>query len=66
MSRTEAEKRAQAKYEKKRNKSGITKGYYLKCHTVHDADIIERLGLVEKINGYIKDLIRADIKKDEE
>ena len=66
MGRTEAEKRAQARYEKKRNKSGITKGFYLKCHTVHDADVIERLGSVENTNGYIKELIRADIKKDGE
>lgn len=63
MARTEAEKRAQAKYEKKRNASGITKGYYIKCHTIHDADVIERLETIENRNGYLKDLIRNDIKK---
>lgn len=66
MSRSEAVKRAQAKYDEKYRKSGATKSYHFKCHTIHDADIIEELESKESKNGYIKDLIRADIEKNEE
>lgn len=62
-SRSDAVKRAQARYEKKRAGSGVTKGYYVKCHAVHDKDIIAALEAQENKNGYIKELIRADLAK---
>lgn len=64
MAKTDAKKRAQAKYEKKRAAMGIIKGYYLKCHAVHDADIIAYLSAKENVNGYIKELIRKDNAND--
>ncbi len=63
MSRSEAEKRAQARYAKKNAGNGVTRGFYLKCHTVHDADIIAALEAQKNQNGYIKELIRADLEK---
>ena len=63
MGRSEAEKRAQAKYEESGAVKAKTKGFYLKCHTVHDADIIAALKAQKNQNGYIKELIRADIEK---
>ena len=63
MARTEAEKRAQARYEKKGVVKEKTKGYYLKCHVENDADIIDKLESVDKKNTYIKGLIRKDIKR---
>ena len=39
MNRTEPLKKAQSKYYKKYRESGIIKGYYIKCHTIHDKDI---------------------------
>lgn len=63
MSRSEALKRAQERYNKKKVGSGVTKSYHLKCHTVHDADIIAALEAQENKNGYIKELIRRDLKK---
>ena len=61
--RTEARKRAQAKYDEKYRKRGLTKSYHFKCHKEHDADIIEVLEAQENKNGYIKDLIRKDVEK---
>ena len=55
----EAIKAAQARYEK----SGAIKRVCVKLHTVYDADIIEKLSSVENVNGYIKHLIRDDIKR---
>lgn len=63
MGKSEALKRAQAKYDKKYRQRGLTKSYHFKCHKEHDADIIEVLDSKESKNGYIKDLIRADIEK---
>lgn len=62
-SRSEATKKAQARYAKKNAGKGVTRGYYLKCHTVHDADIIAALEAQENKNGYIKELIRADLAR---
>lgn len=62
MRSKEAIKRAQARYEAKGAVKAVTKGYYLKCHTQHDADIIAKLEEHNNINGYIKELIRKDIK----
>lgn len=63
MARTEAQKRAQKKYEEKYKAKGLLKTYNLKCHIEHDKDIIEKLNAVDNKNGYIKELIRADIEK---
>lgn len=41
------------------------KGLYLKLNLVYDADILDRLDSVPNKQGYIKDLIRNDIKKHE-
>lgn len=61
MSRSEAVKRAQERYAKKNAENPVTRGYFLKCHKVHDKDIIEILDKQKNKNGYIKRLIRADI-----
>lgn len=63
MSRSDALKRAQAKYAEKYRKSGATKSFYIKYHREHDKQIIEKLESVENKNGYIRDLIQADIEK---
>lgn len=65
MARSEAMKRAQARYAAKGAVKDKTKGYYLKCHIEHDKDIIERLESCEDggKNTYIKRLIREDIKR---
>ena len=41
-----------------------TKGIYLKLVKSTDADIIQRLADVDNKQGYIKELIRADILAD--
>lgn len=66
--RSEAVKRAQAKYEAKLRASGkkISKEFILKCHLKNDADIIEELKKQDNKNGYIKRLIREDIKRREQ
>ena len=62
MARSEATKSAQARYRAKKAVRDKTKGYYLKCHKVHDSDIINQLELSKNKNGYIKELIRLNIK----
>lgn len=65
MPKSEAAKRAQAKYEASGAVRDRTKVYCLKCHIEHDADIVERLetiGAGAKAT-YIKELIREDIKR---
>lgn len=58
---SDAAKRAQKKYdEANRDKFKILS---LKLNRETDTDILERLAEVENMQGYIKDLIRADIKK---
>lgn len=54
---TEAQKRAQAKYD-----AANTKQIKLKLNLKEDADILAKLDSVSNKQGYIKDLIRADIK----
>lgn len=49
---------AQKRYEKKT----ITRKI-LKLHNVYDADILEKLDEQENVTGYLKNLIRNDIKK---
>lgn len=63
MARSEAVKRAQARYAKKNAGNGVTKGFYLKCHTTNDKDVIDALAAQENVNGYIKELIRRDLEK---
>ena len=55
---TKAEKRARLKYD-----SANTIQVHLKLNKKTDADILEKLGTVTNKQGYIKELIRADIAK---
>lgn len=54
---SKAQRRANAKYDKDH-----TKGVYLKLNTRTDADILDILSNVGNVQGYIKQLIRADKK----
>ena len=56
---TEAQKRAQKRYDEA-NKDKF-RMIHLKLNRETDSDIIEKLEQRENIQGYIKDLIRADI-----
>lgn len=56
---TEAQKRAQKKYDEA-NKDKF-RMIHLKLNRETDAEIIEKLESVPSIQGYIKDLIRADL-----
>lgn len=47
---------AQAKYDKENRRV-----YGFRLHNVIDKDIIDKLASVPSMQGYIKDLIRADI-----
>lgn len=55
---TEAQKRAVKKYDKEN-----VKGVFLKLNKNTDKDILEKLWSEENVQGYIKRLIREDIKK---
>lgn len=55
---TEAQKRAQKKYDEA-NKDRY-RMIHLKLNRETDADIIEKLEQSDNIQGYIKELIRAD------
>jgi hypothetical protein len=54
---SEAQKAATAKYDKEN-----TIRLSLKLNKTTDADILEKLSQVESKQGYIKELIRKDIK----
>lgn len=56
---SDARKRAVSKYD-----ASHTKQVKLKLNLETDKDILERLDEVENKQGYIKALIRADIKKE--
>ena len=56
---TEAQKRAQKKYDEA-NKDKF-RMIHLKLNRETDADVIKKLESVESIQGYIKELIRADL-----
>ena len=58
MASNEAKRRASAKYDK-----ANTKGLYLKLNITTDADIIAHLSAKENVQGYIKNLIRDNMKK---
>lgn len=55
---SEAQRRAVKKYDKEH-----VKGVYLKLNKNTDKDILEKLWSVDKVQTYIKELIREDIKK---
>lgn len=55
---SEAQKRAAAKYDRDH-----TRQVMLKLNLSTDSDIIEKLDAVDNRQGYIKSLIRNDIKK---
>lgn len=55
---SEAQKRANERYDKEN-----TVRLSLKLNKTTDADILAKLESVESKQGYIKDLIRQDIKK---
>lgn len=55
---TEARKRAVKKYDE-----ANTKQVHLKLNLKTDADILERLANVDNVQGYIKELVRADMRK---
>ena len=55
---TEAQKRATVKYDSKN-----TKQYHLKLNLNTDADVIRQLEQQESIQGYIKELIREDMRR---
>lgn len=55
---TEAQRRASAKYD-----SENTKRMSFKFNLKHDADILHKFAEVGNVQGYIKSLIREDIKK---
>lgn len=58
MTVSEAQKRAQAKYDKANTKQVI-----MKLNKITDADILEMLDQTPNVQGYIKQLIRDDIRK---
>ena len=55
---SEAQKRAVAKYDAKN-----TRRVYIKLNLNTDADILEHLDKQGNTQGYIKDLIRSDMRK---
>ena len=61
---TEAQKRAQKKYDDA-NRDKF-KFIQLKLNRETDADILEKLASVDSMQGYIKHLIRADLKEGKE
>lgn len=56
---TEAQKKAQKRYDEA-NKDKF-RMIHLKLNKDSDADVIEKLESVNNMQGYIKELIRADI-----
>ena len=59
MARTEALKKAQDKYSQK------VKQVILKFNTETEADLVEHLQKQDKIQSYIKALIKHDMEKEE-
>ena len=55
---TEAQRKAVKKYDKEN-----VKGVFLKLNKNTDKDILDKLWSEENVQGYIKRLIREDIKK---
>lgn len=63
MPESEAQKRAREKYEAKPETQARKAGVYLKLNRETDGDILAKLESVDNRQGYIKDLIRADISR---
>lgn len=55
---TEAQKRAVARYD-----AANTRRIYIKLNKRTDAEILQHLDSQDNIQGYIKELIRQDMKK---
>lgn len=62
--RSEAARRANAKYKKKLKEEGIEQGrsFMLYCHLINDADVIAVLESKSNKSGYLKELVRKDNK----
>ncbi len=58
MATTEAQRRAQERYDAK-----TAKRISLKLNIKTDADVLKKLSEVDSVQGYIKRLIREDIKR---
>lgn len=58
---SEAQRRAIAKYDEEHRKD--FKRYNLRMHKEYDADIIAMIEKQDNKQGYIKNLIREDMKK---
>ncbi len=58
MAQTEAQKKAKERYDAK-----ATKKILLKLNLKTDADILAKLDAVGNKQGYIKELIRADLNR---
>lgn len=56
-------KEKQRRYEASGAVRAVTRGFHLKFHIVHDADVIAALDEQQNKNGYIKKLIREDLEK---
>ena len=63
MSETAAQRKAREKYEAKPETQAKKAGIYLKLNRETDADILEKLASVPNVQGYIKELIRADMAR---
>lgn len=59
MKVTDAHREANKRYDQK-----ATRQIKLKLNLNKDSDILQRLDEVDNMQGYIKSLIRADIKED--
>lgn len=58
MANNKSQIEAVARYDKKN-----MKGLYIKLHKKNDKDIIDKLEQVESKQGYVKELIRNDLKQ---
>lgn len=58
MATTEAQKRASAKYHKEH-----LRVFNLRINRRTEADILDKLEAVDNVQGYLKDLIRQDIRR---
>lgn len=56
---TPAQAKATAKYIKER-----TKTFVMRCNLRTDADIVEHLASKDNVAGYLKGLVRADMKQE--
>ena len=59
---SESRLKAQKKYDQKIKDT--YKAYNIKLNIFKDSDILDKLGTVESVQSYIKELIRKDINED--